>query len=402
MARLSEQSDVKMNRNISLSYWVVFFYHFYFFFPVWYEYETSFASPAMVATILAVAHLLTVILELPTGALADLIGRKKTVFLGYLIVAGSWLYLSAAQNYLWLWSGYFINSIGVALASGADSALYYDSLKQINKEKLFAKVMATQGIVIRVAIVIGTFLGGTLLAIHFRLPYFLVGLSGLIAAFLTLLYTEPIIDSEVFTIKKYIYQTQQGFRQLFRSAYIRDLAVYYTLVGGLTWYFLYYLNVAYATEVGFTSQQRSLLFGIIYMLGAVINFLLIKYNVITKRIAYMLFPVLLIAGFFIASLQNLTAAVLSIALIQMAGMMRFSVLDQYANDEFDSKYRATAVSTLNMLVSVVFAVLAIVGGQVIIHRDIYALMFGLGIISMITLIPSSYVLLQRYEKRESV
>ena len=73
--------------------------------PIWYAFERNFASPATLALIYGVTHLTNILLELPTGALADLLGRKIVVFLGLLIQGGGFILLSQTQTVSWIWIG---------------------------------------------------------------------------------------------------------------------------------------------------------------------------------------------------------------------------------------------------------------------------------------------------------
>ena len=83
----------------------------------------------------------------------------------------------------------------------------------------------------------------------------------------------------------------------------------------------------------------------------------------------------------------------------LIGGLRFVLLDQYVNEEFSSKYRATALSTLNMGVGIIFAVLAVVGGRLI---DVYGpglVMTLLGITVAVVVLPVTRLLLVRYNSK---
>jgi len=173
----------KMRLNIKLAYIKNCFLSLLFFMPIWYSYETQFADLSTLMTVYAVTHMVTIVLELPTGAMADLLGRKKTVLLGLLIAAISWLFISQAKSVTWLWYGYMINAVANALVSGSDSALHYDSLKELGKERSFAKFSSKAGLIFRVGMIISTLIGGQIFP--YNLAYVLVGISTLIGAFLT-------------------------------------------------------------------------------------------------------------------------------------------------------------------------------------------------------------------------
>lgn len=75
------------------------------------------------------------ILEVPTGVVADYFGRKKSVILGLIFYGiGVLIYGFIPSFYMFLVCE-FILALGVALMSGADKALFFDSLKDIGEEK---------------------------------------------------------------------------------------------------------------------------------------------------------------------------------------------------------------------------------------------------------------------------
>ncbi len=389
----------KMRQNITLSYYKGFFRHFYLFIPIWYAFETQFASVTTLGFIYAASHGISVLLELPTGALADLIGRKKTVFLGLLLEAIAYFVISQMRSASWLWAGYTIVGISGALVSGADVALQFDSLKELKKEKLYMKISSNIGFIVRGSIIIGILLGGYTYGINQRLPYLIVGLSLLIATFLTLFNTEPKVDSEKFTFKNYLKQTKIGFKELFKNRYIRDFSIFYIFIGGISWYFIYFLNQAYATEVGFNTIERSWLFASAFLLVSIANMWLVRRKKLKRKHVYLLFPALLIFGYLPGYWASKTISIFLIILVQFAGIARFSLLDQYANLEFESKYRATAISSLNMAVSLLFIAITLVGGKIIELYGVGVIMTALGLLALFTTMPTARVLLTTHKNK---
>ena len=81
-----------------------------------------------------------IFLQLPTGTIADLIGRKKTMFIGSLFFVADNLFFASA-NCPWLaWTGNILWVIGFSLVSGADSALLFDSLRILGRENEYKKI----------------------------------------------------------------------------------------------------------------------------------------------------------------------------------------------------------------------------------------------------------------------
>lgn len=78
--------------------------------------------------------------EVPSGVVADRIGRKATLLLGALTnMAGCFLFAVAYD--VWVFAaGEVFFAFGTALISGADSAMIYDSLKAQGREQEYARV----------------------------------------------------------------------------------------------------------------------------------------------------------------------------------------------------------------------------------------------------------------------
>jgi len=78
-------------------------------------------------------------LEVPTGAIADYFGRKVSIAIGGLITSLAALVFASIPNFWVFLFGEFCWALGIALITGADEALLYDTLKKIGKERSFKK-----------------------------------------------------------------------------------------------------------------------------------------------------------------------------------------------------------------------------------------------------------------------
>ncbi len=88
----------------------------------------------------AVVVLGFIFLEVPSGALADLIGRKKTVVLGSVLHLVSMIWFALVRSPMDVWGANITWMIGASLCSGADSALLYDSLKEAGREHEYKRI----------------------------------------------------------------------------------------------------------------------------------------------------------------------------------------------------------------------------------------------------------------------
>ncbi|MEV8099688.1 MFS transporter [Kitasatospora sp. NPDC085879] len=85
-------------------------------------------SAEQVALLQTLLYLVSGLAELPTGVIADRIGRRASIVIGQMLMAGCLLGQVAFSNY-WLFLALFIGQgVGMACVSGSDTALLYDLL----------------------------------------------------------------------------------------------------------------------------------------------------------------------------------------------------------------------------------------------------------------------------------
>jgi MFS family permease len=105
---------------------------------------------------------ITVILELPTGGLADSIGRKKVYILSLYVKGVSIIILCFAQNFTLILLGFLVMGIARALSSGTLDAWFVDEYKKYSPNGNLQKAFATIGIFIPIGLGISSLLGGYL------------------------------------------------------------------------------------------------------------------------------------------------------------------------------------------------------------------------------------------------
>lgn len=108
-------------------------------------------------------HALTVfLLEVPTGGLADLVGRKKvTIWSSLLMILGFGIFLVSFSFPLLLLGG-VVYGISRALASGALDAWFIDEVQAVEPEVDIHPLLARGGVITLGGLATGTLLGGIL------------------------------------------------------------------------------------------------------------------------------------------------------------------------------------------------------------------------------------------------
>ncbi len=379
---------LRLKRNISLFYLSSFFRGLIFIIPVWVAFERRFLNYEQMALLEAAGMAVTMFLELPTGALADLIGRRMTIVLGIFIRVAGGVMQAFSFNAFTLIFGFLFGSLGSTLISGTDEALVYDSLKEAGQEEKFQKVFGKNSLFFQSGIVIATLLGGYLYQFWIGLPYLAEAGAEAIALVMFFIMIEPRIDSLKFTLSSYIKQTKEGFLQLFQNPYIKRVSLFYILVGGITWSSQYFFNQPLATDLGFTEIEKSWLFSFIRFINAIVLFKLTNLNkFFSKKRAFLLFPILMIVSFLPGFWVGKMVGVFLLTGASFASTARFVILGQYTNEEFASRHRATAVSSLNLLVSLMFILIVVFSGRIMTLYSTKLIYTLLGLLSFILILP---------------
>jgi MFS family permease len=136
-------------------------------------------------------HLAPVTLELPSGSIADVLGRKWSMTAGALLIAGSTALMFVADSLWLLLPAMYLNGAAYAFRSGAQQAFLFDSLGSEPTGTRFTTLLGKLNAVAYVAIAATTALGATLAERDYAWPFgFAVG-AGLAAAWLAVGLKEP-------------------------------------------------------------------------------------------------------------------------------------------------------------------------------------------------------------------
>ena len=147
---MTEIMDAKIRATRNLRFFICFrmFFNARFYYPIFAIYFLEHGLTWEQFGILNGIWAITIILlEVPSGALADTLGRKRLLVLAGACMVLEMLALLFApmDGSVWVFSLFAINRIisgtAEAAASGADEALAYDSLKDAGMEKEWGKVL---------------------------------------------------------------------------------------------------------------------------------------------------------------------------------------------------------------------------------------------------------------------
>ncbi len=188
----------------------------------------------------AIVLCICVVLDIPSGALADVIGRKQTIIIGRVFLFGSILFFAIMTNATEAWVGNILWAIGYTLQSGADTSLLYETLKERGREDKYKKV---QGQAVGARLVLVAFCSlvvGLLAEIDLRLPLLLCLPFALIPLVSSFFWREPI-QTEKYSVQKQVETLMQGASFVLRSVEVRWMVGFAALIMSTSkvWFFTY-------------------------------------------------------------------------------------------------------------------------------------------------------------------
>ena len=103
------------------------------------------------------------LMEVPTGVLADRIGRKWSIFAATVLLMSAEFIFIFARTFEWYVLVALLTGAGFAFASGAVEALVYDSLPPENREEAMKRAMGRVNSWGQIAFVIAPIIGGLII-----------------------------------------------------------------------------------------------------------------------------------------------------------------------------------------------------------------------------------------------
>jgi MFS family permease len=388
------------SRNTKIYYITQFLYSLVFTIPIWIVYYQGRITIAEISLLVAIQYAAQLFLELPTGAFADLLGRKTSIAIGYFCWALFYLLVIFTSGFIPLLIATVIAGLAESLISGSLEALVYDSLKQDGREHTFAKISAVDGIIFQFGLAIATFSGGFLYQFSWILPYVACAIANGAAFILALFFIEPKIDTEKFSLQNYLRQMTNGTKHAFETKKVALMSTFYVAVSAITWTNNLYFFDFMLVELGFSDQYRSVIGAIIRIVNVtVLGTLLRNDHIFTRNRSIFFFPLIMALCFLPGILFSGWWALPFVAGAVMAGTARWIVLTRYTNEMFESKYRATAISALSMLVGILFVIITLVSGPIIERFGGVRMMYSLlGLTTLCTVLPLAFAVVRNGRK----
>jgi len=353
--------------------------------------KVSAMSLAQIYQMESVCVILLFVLQIPTGAIADLIGRKKTMLAGSILLLGDCLMFGLARSSQEIWIANILWTFGFSLITGADSALLYDTLATQQRSDHYKLVDGRSNAYRFLLFSLASPVAGYLAATNIRLPV-LLGIPSLLATCIIICFMvePPRTDKDI--AKKKI-QDIMKLSVLFvaKNKRVKWIILYTALLGviGKVWFFTYN---PYFELVSLPLEYYGWIF---FALNVVAAFFSYFAHEIAKRFGPMTcFTVMVLITALPIILMGALTILPMVWLVLFQNVTRGYLrpfMGQYLNDHLESERRAT-VSSVQWAVDALaqFVFLGIFGLVLkVVNLPVALIMLGVG-----TLLIGSYLLIE--------
>jgi MFS family permease len=329
------------------------------------------------------------LLEVPTGIVADTFGRKHSVAFGsFMIAIGVIVYGTYPSLPLFV-LGEFLLAASIALISGADKALIYDTLVQFQKEEKAVSVFGKGRAIHLVGITLGAPIG-SIIAKYFGLnaPMLFTAIPACMASVVAWSIPEPkVISEEAKERRNFLLIAKQGLKEISGSLKLRRWTINGTIVAAAA-YFVIWLYQPLMAKLGMPIA----LYGIAHAGLAIVQVVLAAsferfVTVFKSQRRFLEFSALVTSGSLLlaAIWPNPLTLILMITLAGGFGLTRMELMTVEMNKLVRARNRATVISSISMFRRLTQAILNPFVGLATDH-SVQTSLFFVGLIPLLTLL----------------
>lgn len=354
--------DKKIRRNINLDYISTFITNLNMQSSIWVLYLAYCGMNLMQIGLLeGIYHATSIVCEIPSGALADLVGRKKSMMLGRICVTISCIIMLFTRNFWWFAISFLLQALGNNFNSGSEEALVYDSMICLGEEEDYIRINGRINTVIEVSQAIATVAGGVLAEYSYFVCYAACTVISLLAFVPVMFMKEPPVlkdgeKEEHLTAGRLVARHfQTSFGILASDLRILKIVTYFSVVFAAHT-LLFFYSQQYYSDMGYNKIQISIIMlfaGLASCLGAILSEKL--YRRFEKKIS--VFSTAMIALTLV--FYSIGNPVLSIGMFIGANFFNsvlYPIESESLNRIIPSEQRATLISVNSMFFSIVMIV----------------------------------------------
>jgi MFS family permease len=356
-------------------------------------------NSTQIFTIQAIFHLGVLLLEVPSGYLADVIGRRKTLVFGAIFYPLGVAAYTLGHSFSAFVLAELAWAVSVSMRSGCDSAMLFDSLRQLGREGEYKRFEGKCALVARSGTAVSSVAGGLLASVFLRLPFLVNFASSLFMPALALSLAEP--EREPRRSKDPLLDILRICRHCLLQPHIRPVILFCGLLmaGQLTALWAYFLLYK---ELGIGVGWFGVLFAVFQLAGALggsrSHAFSVRFGARAALYLALLSPLFFILLGLLPSLWLLPLVPANALLWNLA----YPVLLERLNLAVGSDVRATVLSLAGMAGSVTFIVISPLFGRLVDAVSLSAAFAALGGFFLLAGLPLLAAMLRNWQKEVTI
>jgi MFS family permease len=341
------------------------------------------------------------ILEIPTGILADLYGKRTSIIWSKFIIFLSFIAFALASNFWGLLLANLLFELGKSFRSGTETAFVYNYLLEDKNRPSYTKVKSNQKFYARISESIGTALGGFLAyQFGFSFVFFLAAIPAFIN-FLQTLTWEKIKENLYkgkFSWKKNTLFATDSIKEIFKSPALRkvvaNIAIFTAVFVAADKFIQPYMK-----EVGIDIQY----FGLIYSAFLILTAFLVRYSYKLEdkfggvRLMNYLTLLAFLPLIFLGTGINTVWGVALFFFVMMVENVRSPIANTLFHQNVNSDNRSTMGSILQLFKSLAQLILLPIIGY---SADIYSASTAILILGIVVFLNATLFWISRTNLRE--
>lgn len=334
------------------------------------------------------------VFEVPSGSLADYVGRKITLLIAVCVLFIAVIFFSTVPSIWFFLIAEFLWGVAISLISGADNAFVYDSLRAMGKETDSKHVFSRTASFQVLATIIATPIGAFIAQFDLRLPMMCRLIPYAFAIGIAITFKEPQKGElnnhcmDIMTTNSYINILKEGF-QIFRENKILHYLAFDMIGIAMVYYGFYWIFQLALAQVGVSIR----FWGVINTAGILLSIIFLNTMKYWEKVFPSKILVLSISGGILGVsammcglfLNTAWICIVSIILGMGFGPVRNPLLNSYINKFIESEQRATVLSFISMFERLFFMIFNI-GVGYIAERNLNLLYLGLAGLTFFVLV----------------
>jgi MFS family permease len=331
------------------------------------------------------------VIEIPSGYVADVLGRKNSIVIGtFFGVLGM-----VAYSFSYGFEGFLIAAlclgIGQSFISGSDTALMYDSLLELNRTDDFIKLEGRNISMGNFAEALAGFIGAFFLThVSYRTPfYYQIGIA-FIGFLIALGLTEPSTKK----LKDGKTKPWKNIKQIVHFSLVENstlrLFIFYSAIMGTATLTIAWFAQPLLDELKIEGKYNGIIFGILNLAVASTAYYAhyIEKKINTKLILTAIL-VFICSSYFVLFYHLALWSLVVLFFFYLIRGIATPILRDYQNRHTPSEMRATVMSIRSFIIRTLFSIMSPLIGYVV---DIYSLSQALLLSGVLFLILGSITL----------